>query len=69
MTDKYRWSKFSKEMSHQPCNELTMTFTSNYDWNIDFNRKNVQDFMSLSKANEYVLDNKNALLPEIWSKV
>lgn len=64
MTDKYRWPKFSKEMLHNPGNELTMTCTSNFDLNIDFNRKNVQDFMTLSKANEYVLDNKNAFLPD-----
>ena len=63
-TDKYRWPKFSKEMLHNPGNELTMTCTSNFDLNIDFNRKNVQDFMTLSKANEYVLDNKNAFLPD-----
>ena len=63
-TDKYRWPKFSKEMLHNPGNELTMTCTSNFDLNIDFNRKNVKDFMTLSKANEYVLDNKNAFLPD-----
>ena len=63
-TDKFRWPKFSKEMLHNPGNELTMTCTSNFDLNIDFNRKNVQDFMTLSKANEYVLDNKNAFLPD-----
>ena len=59
-TDKYRWPHFSKEQLHNRGNELTMTCTSNFDLNIDFNRKNVQDFMTLSKANEYVLDNKNA---------
>ena len=63
-TDKFRWPQFSKEMLHNPGNELTMTCTSNFDLNIDFNRKNVQDFMTLSKANEYVLDNKNAFLPD-----
>ena len=63
-TDKFRWPKFSKEMLHNPGNELTMTCTSNFDLNIDFNRKNVQDFMTLSKANEYVLDNKNIFLPD-----
>ena len=63
-TDKYRWPQFSKEMLHNPGNELTMTCTSNFDLNIDFNRKNVQDFMTLSKPNEYVLDNKNAFLPD-----
>ena len=62
--DKYRWPYFSKEQLHNRGNELTMTCTSNFDLNIDFNRKNVQDFMTLSKANEYVLDNKNAFLPD-----
>ena len=62
--DKYRWPHFSKEQLHNRGNELTMTCTSNFDLNIDFNRKNVQDFMTLSKANEYVLDNKNAFLPD-----
>ena len=63
-SDRFRWPTFSKEMLHNPGNELTMTCTSNFDLNIDFNRKNVQDFMTLSKANEYVLDNKNAFLPD-----
>ena len=62
--DKYRWPYFSKEQLYNPGNELTMTYTSNFDLNIDFNRKNVQDFMTLSKPNEYVLDNKNAFLPD-----
>ena len=62
--DKYRWPHFSKEQLYNPGNELTMTCTSNFDLNIDFNRKNVQDFMTLSKPNEYVLDNKNAFLPD-----
>ena len=62
--DKFRWPKFCKEQLNNPGNELTMTCTSNFDLNIDFNRKNVQDFMTLSKANEYVLDNKNAFLPD-----
>ncbi len=63
-TDRFRWPQFSKEQLHNRGNELTMTCTSNFDLNIDFNRKNVQDFMTLSKANEYVLDNKNAFLPD-----
>ena len=62
--DKFRWPYFTKEHLHNPGNELTMTCTSNFDLNIDFNRKNVQDFMTLSKPNEYVLDNKNAFLPD-----
>ena len=62
--DQFRWPKFIKEQLHNPGNELTMSCTSNFDLNIDFNRKNVKDFMTLSKANEYVLDNKNAFLPD-----
>ena len=41
-----------------------MTSTSNFDLIIDFNRKNVQYFMILSKANEYALDNKNTFLSD-----
>jgi len=62
--DKFKWPKFTKKELFLPGNELTMTCTSNFDLNIDFNRKNVKDFMTLSKANEYVLDNKNVFLPD-----
>ena len=60
--DKFRWPTYAREELFNPGNELTMTCTSNFDLNIDFNRKNVKDFMTLSKANEYVLDNKNTFL-------
>ena len=60
--DRFRWPAYAKEELFNPGNELTMTCTSNFDLNIDFNRKNVKDFMTLSKANEYVLDNKNTFL-------
>ena len=56
MTDKYLLAKFSKEMWHNPYNELTMTCTSNDYLNIDF--------ITLSKANEQVLENKNVLFPD-----
>ena len=41
---------------------IAPTANGYFDLNIDFNRKNVKDFMTLSKANEYVLDNKNTFL-------
>ena len=62
-TDKYRWPRLTKEQLYNPGNELTMTCTSNFDLDIDFTRKNINDFMGLAKKNKYVLDNKNAFLP------
>ncbi len=62
-TDKYRWPRLSKEQLYNPGNELTMTCTSNFDLDIDFTRKNINDFMGLAKKNKYVLDNKNIFLP------
>lgn len=61
-TDMYRWPTYSKGELYSPGNELTLPCSSNFDLNIDFNRKNVEDFMTLSKSNEYVLDNKNSFL-------
>ena len=62
-TDKYRWPRLTKEQLYNPGNELTMTCTSNFDLDIDFTRKNINDFMGLAKKNKYVLDNKNIFLP------
>lgn len=62
-TDKYKWPELSQRDIKITGNELTMTCNSNFDLNIDFNKKNCSDFLTLAKDNEYVLDNKNAFLP------
>ena len=61
--DKYRWPYVTPEMFHKDENELTMTCNSNFDLDVDFTRKNLNDFEGLKKKNEYVLDNKNSFLP------
>lgn len=62
-TDKYTRPELSRRDIKVPGNELTMTCNSNFDLNIDFNKKNCEDFLKLAKDNEFVLDNKNAFLP------
>ena len=63
MTDRYRWPQASEQDIKAPGNDLTMGCNSNFDLNIDFTKKNCEDFLKLAKDNEYVLDNKNAFLP------
>lgn len=63
MVDKYRWPQHRQMDVITPGNDLTMPCNSNFDLNIDFTKKNCEDFLKLAKDNEYVLDNKNAFLP------
>ena len=51
--DKYRWPYVTPEMFHKDENELTMTCNSNFDLDVDFTRKNLNDFEGLKKKNEY----------------
>ena len=62
--DNYRWPKYSLKQLGQPGNDLTMSCNMNYDLNIDFSRKNPEEFKTLSKFNEYSLDNKNIFMPD-----
>ena len=58
--DKYKWPHVTPEMFRKDENELTMTCNSNYDLDVDFTRKNLNEFEGLKKKNEYVLDNKKS---------
>jgi len=62
--DQYRWPKYKLEQLGHPGNDLTMSCNMNYDLNIDFSRKNPDDFKTLKKFNEYSLDNKNVFMPD-----
>lgn len=62
--DNYRWPKYTLKQLGQPGNDLTMSCNMNYDLNIDFSRNNPEDFKTLSKFNEYSLDNKNIFMPD-----
>ena len=62
--DRYRWPVYTKEQLGFPGNDLTMSCNMNYDLNIDFSRKRPEEFKTLSKPNEYSLDNKNIYMPD-----
>ena len=62
--DNYRWPKYSLKQLGQPGNDLTMSCNMNYDLNIDFSRNKPEEFKTLSKFNEYSLDNKNIFMPD-----
>ena len=62
--DNFRWPKYSLKQLGQPGNDLTMSCNMNYDLNIDFSRKKPEEFKTLSKFNEYSLDNKNIFMPD-----
>ena len=62
--DNYRWPKYALKQLGQPGNDLTMSCNMNYDLNIDFTRNKLEDFKTLSKPNEYSLDNKNVFMPD-----
>jgi len=60
----FSWPKLSDEHIKVPGNDLTMKCNSNFDLNIDFNKKNVSDYLNLHHLteNEYQMNNKNLYL-------
>ena len=61
--DQYRWPVYSIQQLGKPGNDLTMSCNMNYDLNIDFKRKKLEDFNPLIKSSEVNL-NKNIFLPD-----
>ena len=59
----YRWPVYSEEQLGKPGNDLTMSCNMNYDLNIDFKRKKLEDFNPLIRPSEVNL-NKNIFLPD-----
>lgn len=62
--DQFCWPVYREDQLKNTGNDLTMSCSSNYDLNIDFNKKKVSDFHGLEKDNYFGLSNKNAFLPE-----
>ena len=62
--DNYRLPKYTLKQLGQTGNDLTMSCNMNYDLNIDFSRNKPEEFKTLSKFNEYSLDNKNIFMPD-----
>ena len=62
--DQYCWPRYKLEQLGKTGNDLTMSCNMNYDLNIDFSRKNPEDFKNLKKSNEYAVDNKNIFMPD-----
>lgn len=60
----FQWPKLSEDHIQVPGNDLTMKCNSNFDLNIDFNKKNIFDYMNLQHLteNEYQMNNKNLYL-------
>ena len=60
----FAWPKLSEDHIKVPGNDLTMKCNSNFDLNIDFNKKNVGDYLNLQHLteNEYQMNNKNLYL-------
>jgi hypothetical protein len=58
------WPKLGEDHIKVPGNDLTMKCNSNFDLNIDFNKKNVSDYLNLQHLteNEYQMNNKNLYL-------
>ena len=59
----YKWPVYSEEQLGKPGNDLTMSCNMNYDLNIDFKRKKLEDFNPLIRPSEVNL-NKNIFLPD-----
>jgi len=62
--EQFEWPKLSERDIKVPGNDLTMKCNSNFDLNIDFNKKNISDYMNLQHLteNEYQMNNKNLYL-------
>ena len=60
----FEWPKLQEEHIQVPGNDLTMKCNANFDFNIDFNKKNISDYMNLQHLteNEYQMNNKNLYL-------
>ncbi len=61
-TDQFSWPQIKTEHFKNPGNDLTKQFNVNFDFNIDFTTKNMEDYMKLQGANEYQLEDKNSFL-------
>ncbi len=61
--EKYKWPKLKEENVKNFGNDLTRNNNLNLDLNIDFTKKNIEDYASLQNPNPYSLEDKNSFLP------
>lgn len=61
--EQYQWPELKEQHIKEPCNDLTSKHTSNFDLNIDFTKKNLEDYMTLQSSNVFELHDKNRFLP------
>lgn len=62
--DKYAWPRPKTSIPRMKGNDMTMPQTSNFDLNIDFSQKNIEDYRKLQEKSPYILDDKNKFLRE-----
>lgn len=61
--DAFQWPQLKEQHIKYPGNDLTMKCNSNFDLNIDFTKKNIEDYLRLEEKNKYELNDKNIFLP------
>ena len=61
--DKYKWPQLSENNIKNFGNDITRNNNLNLDLNIDFTRKNVEDYKLLQNLNPFTLEDKNSFLP------
>lgn len=61
--DQFTWPQLKESHVKNTGNDLTMKCNSNFDLNIDFSGKNLEDYLKLQGVNEYELSDKNTFLP------
>lgn len=62
--DQYQWPALKEIHIKDNGNKLTQNYNSNFDLNIDFTTKNVEDYLKLQNTNYFQLKDKNSFLPE-----
>ena len=63
--DQYSWPQLSSKHIKPATNDMTLKCNSNFDLNLNFTKKNAEDYFSLvSNVREYDLQDKNKFLPE-----
>jgi len=61
--EQFIWPQLKDNHVKNPGNDLTLKCNSNFDLNIDFNAKNIEDYLKLQGVNEFELKDKNVFLP------
>lgn len=62
--DKFQRPALQEHHFKAPGNEMTMKNNSNFDLNLDFNQKNLEDYMKLEQKNLFELKDKNVFIED-----